>query len=154
MHFIIVIIRWTCLAPWELKFPFPSDLTSTFLVGLCNTALERKSMFKPPKCYFKCRTPGTKPLNPEFETRNRNPTGQASGFVCGASSKANKHTPSAIFSPGVRSGSRASFGGACVSRRQLPRSTAKLAGPQRRQALQSAPAAPVCWGQDWVLVGR
>jgi len=31
IHFIIVMIRWTGLAPWELEFPFPGSLTSTFL---------------------------------------------------------------------------------------------------------------------------
>ena len=31
-HFIIVMIRWTGLAPWEFEFPFPGSLTSTFLV--------------------------------------------------------------------------------------------------------------------------
>ena len=31
VHFIIVMIRWTSLAPWELEFPFPGSLTSTFL---------------------------------------------------------------------------------------------------------------------------
>jgi len=31
MHCIIVMIRWTGLAPWELEFPFPGSLTSTFL---------------------------------------------------------------------------------------------------------------------------
>jgi len=30
-HFIIVMIRWTGLAPWEFEFPFPGSLTSTFL---------------------------------------------------------------------------------------------------------------------------
>ena len=33
-HFIIVMIRWTGLAPWEFEFPFPGSLTSTFLVPL------------------------------------------------------------------------------------------------------------------------
>ena len=33
-HFIIVMIRWTGLAPWEFEFPFPGSLTSTFLVYL------------------------------------------------------------------------------------------------------------------------
>ena len=33
IHFIIVMIRWTGLAPWELEFPFPGSLTSTFLAG-------------------------------------------------------------------------------------------------------------------------
>ena len=34
IHFIIVMIRWTGLAPWEFEFPFPGSLTSTFLAGL------------------------------------------------------------------------------------------------------------------------
>jgi len=33
IHFIIEMIRWTGLAPWEFKFPFPGSLTSTFLIG-------------------------------------------------------------------------------------------------------------------------
>ena len=32
-HFIIVIIRWTGLAPWEIESPFAGSLTSTFLVA-------------------------------------------------------------------------------------------------------------------------
>jgi len=32
IHFIIVMIRWTGLAPWEFEFPFPGSLTSTFLM--------------------------------------------------------------------------------------------------------------------------
>jgi len=31
IHFIIVMIKWTGLAPWEFEFPFPGSLTSTFL---------------------------------------------------------------------------------------------------------------------------
>ena len=31
IHFIIVMIRWTGLAPWEFQFPFPGSLTSPFL---------------------------------------------------------------------------------------------------------------------------
>ena len=30
-HFIIVMIRWIGLAPWEFEFPFPGSLTPTFL---------------------------------------------------------------------------------------------------------------------------
>ena len=30
IHFIIVMIRWTGLAPWKFEFPFPGSLTSTF----------------------------------------------------------------------------------------------------------------------------
>ena len=33
IHYIIVVIRWTGLAPWEFEFPFPGSLTSTFLVS-------------------------------------------------------------------------------------------------------------------------
>jgi len=31
VHFIIVMIRWTGLAPWEPAFHFPGSLTSTVL---------------------------------------------------------------------------------------------------------------------------
>jgi len=31
IHLIIVMIRWTGLAPWEFEFPFPGSLASTFL---------------------------------------------------------------------------------------------------------------------------
>ena len=31
IHFIIVMIRWTGLAPWEFESPFPGSLTSTLL---------------------------------------------------------------------------------------------------------------------------
>jgi hypothetical protein len=34
IHFIIVMIRWTGLAPWGFEFPSPCSLTSTFLGGL------------------------------------------------------------------------------------------------------------------------
>ena len=30
IYFIIVMIRWPGLAPWEFEFPFPGSLTSTF----------------------------------------------------------------------------------------------------------------------------
>ena len=36
IHFIIVMIGWTGLAPWEFEFPFPGSLTSTFLVAIKN----------------------------------------------------------------------------------------------------------------------
>ena len=32
IHNIVVMIRWTGLAPWDFEFPFPSSLASTFLV--------------------------------------------------------------------------------------------------------------------------
>ena len=31
IHVIIVMIRWTGLAPWEFGNPFPGSLTSTFI---------------------------------------------------------------------------------------------------------------------------
>ena len=31
IHFSIVVIRWTGLAPWEFELPLPGSLTSTFL---------------------------------------------------------------------------------------------------------------------------
>ena len=37
IHFIIVMIRWTGLAPWEFEFPFPGSLTSTFVVQVPHT---------------------------------------------------------------------------------------------------------------------
>ena len=32
IHFIMVMIRWTGLAPWEFAFSFPGSITSTFLL--------------------------------------------------------------------------------------------------------------------------
>ena len=31
IYLIVVMIRWTGLAPWEFEFPCPGGLTSTFL---------------------------------------------------------------------------------------------------------------------------
>ena len=31
IHLIILVIRWTGLAPWQFEFPFSGSLTSTFL---------------------------------------------------------------------------------------------------------------------------
>ena len=39
IHFIIVMIRWTGLAPWEFEFPLPGSLTSTFLLQVCNISI-------------------------------------------------------------------------------------------------------------------
>ena len=44
IHFTIVMIRWTGLAPWEPEFPFPGSLTSTFLARhdlLCGQHLDK-----------------------------------------------------------------------------------------------------------------
>ena len=32
IHFIIVMVRWTGLAPWEFEFPFSGSLTSTEVI--------------------------------------------------------------------------------------------------------------------------
>jgi len=34
IHFIIVMIWWTGLAPWEFEFPFPGSLTTLTIAGL------------------------------------------------------------------------------------------------------------------------
>jgi len=39
IHFIIVMIRWTGLAPWEFEFPFPGSLISTFAGAPAVTSL-------------------------------------------------------------------------------------------------------------------
>ena len=43
IHFIIVMIRWTGLAPWEFESPFPGSLTSTCLVVLKRSMIPRQS---------------------------------------------------------------------------------------------------------------
>ena len=30
-HFVVMMVGWTGLAPWDFEFPFPGSLTSTFL---------------------------------------------------------------------------------------------------------------------------
>ena len=47
IHFIIEMIWWTGLAPWELEFPFPGSLTSTFL----DCADRRCHHLRTPKLY-------------------------------------------------------------------------------------------------------
>ena len=34
IHFIIVMIWWTGLAPWEFEYPFPGSLICTFLESM------------------------------------------------------------------------------------------------------------------------
>jgi len=46
IHFIIVMISWTGLAPWEFEFPFPGSLPSTFLV-LPHTGMPVKPLNTP-----------------------------------------------------------------------------------------------------------
>ena len=41
IHFIIVTIRWTGLAPWEFEFPFPGSLKSAGFRGGRGEALPR-----------------------------------------------------------------------------------------------------------------
>ena len=45
IHFIIEMIWWTGLAPWEFEFPFPGSLTSTFLISV--TSFRKRSIFVP-----------------------------------------------------------------------------------------------------------
>jgi len=40
IHFIIEMVWWTGLAPWEFGFPFPGSLISTFLVLRINPKAE------------------------------------------------------------------------------------------------------------------
>ena len=47
VHFMIVVIRWTGLAPWEFEFPFPGSLTSTFLVKKLQGYLAHKKTHRP-----------------------------------------------------------------------------------------------------------
>ena len=47
IHFIIVMIRWTGLAPWEFEFPFPGSLTSTFLAMVYTLWYILVSWYKP-----------------------------------------------------------------------------------------------------------
>ena len=43
IHFVIVMIRWTGLAPWEFEFPFPGSPTSTFLAPAESPALPQSA---------------------------------------------------------------------------------------------------------------
>ena len=45
IHFIIVMIRWTGLAPWEFEFLFPGSLTTT-LLGM-HSGLQRYPLNNP-----------------------------------------------------------------------------------------------------------
>ena len=47
IHFIIVIIGWTGLAPWEFEFPFPCSFTSKFLGKTCSGPSRRASPSTP-----------------------------------------------------------------------------------------------------------
>ena len=64
IYFIIVMMRWTGLAPWEFEFPFPGSLTSTFLTQVRNYVAE---------IFSKPRTPNSKPHPLNSETLNREP---------------------------------------------------------------------------------
>ena len=45
IHCIIVVIRWTGLAPWEFELPFPGNLTSTGTTcGYCHLIVSLRSM--------------------------------------------------------------------------------------------------------------
>jgi len=59
IHFIVVMIRWTGLAPWEFEFPFPSSLTSSFLNGtnMAATYPPRQLMSLPGSGESRCAGP-------------------------------------------------------------------------------------------------
>ena len=60
IHFVIVVIRWTGLAPGEFKRPVPGILTSTFLVLsllLLSAARQRCTMPPLPSPRPRVRTP-------------------------------------------------------------------------------------------------
>ena len=52
VHFIIVMIKWTGLTPWEFEFPFPGSLTSTFLVYLLVTLRPARWSSRVPFLHF------------------------------------------------------------------------------------------------------
>ena len=55
IHFIIVMIRWTGLAPWESEFLFPGSLASTFLTrGAGAVAANSCRLHVPPSRCNKC----------------------------------------------------------------------------------------------------
>ena len=70
IHFIIVMIRWTGLAPWEFEFPFPGSLTSDLLqvdvgdAGKKQVCAGLRGKYEVPK-------PST--LNPQPSTLNPKP---------------------------------------------------------------------------------
>ena len=41
IHFIIVMVRWTGLAPWEFEFPFSGSLTSAPNIILTSAVVTR-----------------------------------------------------------------------------------------------------------------
>jgi len=66
IHFIIVMLRWIGLAPWEFEFPSPGSLTSTFL------------------------GPSDEPSRPSFSTCSVHMTSRGSG---GSARKINSQLP-------------------------------------------------------------
>ena len=46
IHFIIVMIRWTGLAPWEFEIAFPGILTSTFLGHHTNMSTSERPRYR------------------------------------------------------------------------------------------------------------
>jgi len=58
IHLIIVMIRWTGLAPWEFEFPFPSSLTSTFLEYVSSYLPRGKVSFEKRRAVYR----GTSPI--------------------------------------------------------------------------------------------
>ena len=52
IHLLIVMIKWTGLAPWEFEQPFPGSLTSTFLAPPTTEGWPRHPLFsRAKKCW-------------------------------------------------------------------------------------------------------
>ena len=57
IHFIIVMIRWTGLAPWGFEFPFPGSLSSTF-IGKVRTPPVRRLTHPGSVCTWRAKQTG------------------------------------------------------------------------------------------------
>ena len=51
IRFIIVMIYWTGLAPWEFEFSFPGSFISAFLAGCVTTCVAILGCTAPPPMY-------------------------------------------------------------------------------------------------------
>ena len=85
IHFIIVLIRWTGLAPWQFEFPFPGNLTSTFLVGCDKCAPSPSSSCGACRCdpskKYVYTQPPPKALTVAHDARSRYPISRCKRFT-------------------------------------------------------------------------
>jgi len=49
IHFVVVMIRWTGLAPWEFEFPFPGSLTPRPLLQYQEYAPPQQMQYQQPQ---------------------------------------------------------------------------------------------------------